>query len=40
MIPAETEVYDPVKVGKELVDETHYFPEEWHDKLNTYAVIY
>lgn len=39
MVPAETEVYEPEKIGKELVDETHYYPEEWHDKLHTSAVI-
>jgi autophagy-related protein 9 len=40
MIPAETEVYDPEKIGKELVDETHYFPEEWRDKLHTSTVLF
>ena len=38
LIPAETEVYEPERIGRELVDETHYFPAEWHNKLHTSVV--
>ena len=38
LIPAETDVYDPENIGRELVDETHYYPAEWHNKLHTSIV--
>lgn len=38
LVPHEAEVYDPEKVGRELADETHYFPPDWHGKMHTNKV--
>jgi autophagy-related protein 9 len=38
MIPPESSIYEPEKIGRELADETHYFPPEWHNKMHTNKV--
>jgi hypothetical protein len=38
LIPHEAEVYEPERVGRELADETHYFPSDWHGKMQTNRV--
>lgn len=38
MIPHESEVYEPERVGRELAEDTHFFPPEWHGKMHTNKV--
>lgn len=35
MIPDKTESFDPEELLREVVEHTHYMPNEWRDKLHT-----
>jgi autophagy-related protein 9 len=35
MIPDQTEIFDPESLLREVVEHTHYMPNEWRDKLHT-----
>ena len=38
LVPEEHKNYDPVTLMEDIVDEIHYFPEEWIGQLHTLAV--
>ena len=38
LIPHESEIYEPEKIGQELILDTHYFPPEWHGQLHSRTV--
>lgn len=35
MIPDEHLVFEPEALLRQVVEHTHYFPDEWHGKLHT-----
>lgn len=35
MIPDDNLVFQPETILREVVEHTHYFPDEWHGKLHT-----
>lgn len=38
LVPEEHKNYDPVTLMEEIVDEIHYYPDEWVDNLHTLSV--
>jgi autophagy-related protein 9 len=40
MIPDQTESFDPELLLRGVVEQTHYMPNEWRDKLHTDEVLY
>lgn len=40
MIPEENRVYDPELVMTEVIQYTHYMPDEWKDQLHSKQVSY
>ncbi|KAJ3197095.1 autophagy protein atg9 [Irineochytrium annulatum] len=38
MIPAENQVFEPERVLKEVIEETHYLPDSWRGRLHTEEV--
>ncbi|KAI9100417.1 autophagy protein Apg9-domain-containing protein [Phlyctochytrium arcticum] len=37
MVPDENEVFDPARLLRLVIEQTHYLPQEWRDKLHTEA---
>jgi hypothetical protein len=40
MIPDESQVFEPEKLLKQVVEHTHYLPSTWRHKLHTDQVSY